>query len=274
MGFPCTPNERHLLYAGQTSDWRLHQRLWRGLTQTCRQLRSEFLSKQATYDVNIKILDLERYIRFVDLQGRPQPASEMQGYIVLHVVGRPLNYYGPTDHDIYSMLMLLRSSPHLKIRWHESWQASLLRAWNKIAVEEFILSSKFLEYVATSATEVWITFSSIVQVPGRSYEANYNYINMVEIQLSPEIEKGLKCSIDSGYHEDSVLAWLEELGATPDYLFRIWPGLKSMGWPRREARDCPCGLPYVWPDALEYFDFDQYLHHGSQSSTSFEFSFD
>ena len=188
---------------------------------------------QTSYDVHVLIQDLEKYLRFVSLQARPQHAGKVQGCIVLHV-----NRGGVVEYDIYNALMLvLRSSPQLKIRWHETWQALYLRTRDISGAAEIILSAKFLEYIAISATAVWITpltweFGSREQSPA----VTLILIHGVDVQLHPEIEQGLMRSnhLETWIDSEAILVWLQDLGATKDHshIFRprMLPTLTSCGF--------------------------------------------
>jgi hypothetical protein len=203
---------------------------------------------QVLYDVNITLLDLEEYIRFVDLQGGPQPASKVQGYIVLHV-----NTRESLESNIYGALMLVRSSPHLRIRWYESWLASNAITLDEQGVAEIILSPKFLEYVATSATEVWIIpHAQNVELREEDHKPTPTWIGNVEIQLTPEIEKGLMRSNDAETWVDSeaLLVWLQDLGASEDHSRCFWPRLQ----PSLSA----CGFISDWPEGFPEPDFSDF----------------
>jgi hypothetical protein len=200
---------------------------------------------QVLYDVNITLLHLEKYIRFINLQGRPQPASKVQGYIVLHV-----NTCKSWECNIYSALMLVRSLPHLRIRWYESWLASNAITLDEQGVAEIILSPQFLEYVATSATEVWIVpHAQNVELQEGDHQSTPTWIDNVDIQLKPEIEKGLMRSDDAETWVDSeaLLVWLQDLGASEDHSHCLWPRLQ----PSLSA----CGFISDWSEEFPEPDF-------------------
>lgn len=247
--FSYTPDKRHLSYAGLTMDWRLHQKLWRGLAQTCRQLRSEYLSMQIPYDVHVSIKNLESYVRFVNLQARPQHAGNLQGSIVLHV-----DRCEPLGYDIYSALMLLRSSPQLRVRWYESCLASYGIAVDDQSVAEVILSTKFLEYIATSATQVSIVPATRdVELAEGDHKLRITIIGNVSIVLKPEIEDGLmrSSSVEAWVDSEAISVWLEDLGASKVHQNRFYHNLAP-------SLSC-CGFICDWPHeflGVSPLDFD------------------
>lgn len=260
LDFPHTQDEQHLSHAGQTMDWRLHQKLWRGLAQTCRQLRSEYLSMQIPYDVHVSIKELESYVRFIDLQARPQHAGNVQGRIVLHV-----DKHVPWGYDIYSALMLLRSSPQLNVRWYGSWLVSCGIAMGNQGLAEIVLSTKFLEYIATSATEVWIIPNTRdVELAEGDCKLPFTGIREVSIKLKPEIEERLMRSNDAETWVDpgAKLVWLEDLGASKDYLYGFMPKIEP-------TLSC-CGFICDWSQEFSEvsfpdFDFAAFLAEGQQT---------
>ena len=204
---------------------------------------------QTSYDVHVLLQDLERYLRFVSLQARPQHAGKVQGCIVLHV-----NRGGAVEYDIYNALMLvLRSSPQLKIRWHETWQASYLRTRDIPGAAEIILSAKFLEYIAISATEVWIRpLTWEFANRERSHTVTLIYIHGVDVQLHPEIEQGLMRSnhLETWIDSEAILVWLQDLGASKDH--------SHIFQPRTPPTLTSCGFISDWPQEFSDPDFSNF----------------
>ena len=210
---------------------------------------------QASRDVHVSIQDLERYLRFVGIHARPRLVGELQGCIILHVEERQ-----SIECNIYNALMLVRSSPQLKIRWYESYLASYMITEYLQSAHEIILSPKFLECIATSATELWVNS----QFEEYNYWSKLSYIRWVISQLNLGIEEGLmRRRTNFGVDHGAIQAWLQDLRSNGDQLYKIWPRLEMSHayWtPYVETYlHSPCGFPTDWPTELPEMDFSDFM---------------
>lgn len=181
--------------------WLRTQRSWRGLTQVSRQVRTEFLSLQASTKMHVDIDNLERYLRILAVQAGSNGMSEVRANLVLH-------HDNHESINLYDAIVLPASMPQINIVWYEPYEKS----------EAAILCPRFCEYVTKNATRVEVS-ASIIWVPNRNCITSYKKF-LAWLYLRREVAAPWMKSPGLQSNFTALTAWTKEVcgGKTADHI--------------------------------------------------------